>query len=235
MHVSSSVPPTDPEGVGWSLREDACPLAGATSVDITTGEVAWVPSCKNARCEACSRRVSSRTFALARRAADLETEHFKRWVRFLTLTQAPDGWEATRQAVKSWLLHLRREGYEMHVLWVVERGENKTPEHPHGMKHIHVIQRGDFIPKAVLEASWPYGSTQIAAAKQAASDYLAKGVIPYVAKGLDSENREVLEAHMNLNGGRAAHWSRGFFHGVSRDDFAAAFPIPGRYFVEVVR
>lgn len=217
----------DPDGVGWSLRDDPCPLDGAVSIDVKTGEVAWIPSCKNARCRACSRRVSARTFALARRVADLESDAGG-WVRFITLTLAPQGWDATRTAMKIWLEHLRRQGYAMHVLWVVEKGSE------HGMKHVHVIQRGDFIPKAVLEASWPHGSTQIAAARSAAADYLAKGVIKYVAKGLDGDGTEI-EEHMNLNGGRAAHWSREFFLGVARDDFAKAFPIPGHYFVEVVR
>jgi hypothetical protein len=148
-------------------------------------------------------------------------------VRFLTLTLAPEGWQETRLAVRMWLEHLRRKGYAMHVLWVVERGSQT------GMKHVHVVQRGDFIPKAVLEASWPHGSTQIAAARGAASDYLAKGVITYLGKGVDGDGDQI-EAHMNLNGGRAAHWSRGFFMGQARDDFARRFPIPGHYFVRVV-
>lgn len=218
---------TDPDRVGWTLRGDDCPLDGAVSIDHTTGEVAWIPSCKNARCRNCSRRVSARTFALARRVSDFVGDAGG-WVRFITLTRAPEGWEATRQAVKSWLVHLRRQGYAMHVLWVVEKGSET------GMKHVHVIQRGDFIPKAALEASWPYGSTQIAAARDAASDYLAKGVIKYVAKNLDGDGAEI-EAHMNLNGGRAAHWSREFFLGAGRDEFAKRFPIPGYYFVEVIR
>lgn len=217
---------TDPDGVGWSLRDDECPLLGGISIDRTTGEVAWIPSCKNARCLNCSRRVSSRTFALARRVADLEADSGG-WVRFITLTRAPEGWQATRKAVQDWLQYLRRHGYGMHVLWVVEKGSQT------GMKHVHVIQRGHFVPKAVLEASWPHGSTQIAAARAAASDYLAKGVIKYVGKGLDGEADEI-EAHMNLNGGRAAHWSRGFFDGSSRDDFARRFPIPGHYFVVTI-
>jgi hypothetical protein len=217
----------DPDGVGWSLRDDECPLAGGVSIDVTTGEVAWVPSCKNARCRACSRRVSARTFALARRVADLEAERGG-WVRFITLTRAPEGWQATRRAMFHWLERLRRDGYAMDVLWVVETGSET------GMKHVHVIQRGDFIPKAVLESSWPYGSTQIAAARQAAADYLAKGVIRYVAKGIDGDGAEI-EAHMNLNGGRAAHWSREFFDGTGRDAFAERFPIPGHYFVHTVR
>jgi hypothetical protein len=197
------------------------------SFDRTTGEVAWIPSCKNARCLNCSRRVSARTFALARRVADHEADR-DGWVRFITLTQAPEGWEETRKAMRLWLKHLRRQGYAMHVLWVVEKGEET------GMKHVHVIQRGDFIPKDVLSASWPHGHTQIQAARKAAADYLAKGVVKYVAKGIDGDGEGITE-HMNLNGGRAAHWSREFFLGVGRDDFAKASPLPGIYFVEVDR
>ncbi len=62
--------PTDPDGVGWTLRDDECPLEGALAFDHTTGEVAWRPTCKNARCRRCSRQVSAQTFALARRAVD---------------------------------------------------------------------------------------------------------------------------------------------------------------------
>lgn len=208
---------TDPDGVGWSLRDDECPLEGATAFDWTTGEVAWRPTCKNARCRRCSRQVSAQTFALARRAL----EGIER-VRFITLTRAPEGWEATRQAVRTWLQHLRREGYDMHVLWVVEKGENT------GMKHIHAVQWGDFVPKDVLSASWPHGFTQIEGAR-AATDYLAKGVVRYVAKGLDQA--ETLEDHMNLNGGRAAHWSREFFDGMGRNAYRQSNPLPGIYFV----
>ena len=210
---------TDPDGVGWSLRDDECPLEGALAFDHTTGEVAWRPTCKNARCTRCSRQVSAQTFALARRAAD-EVER----LRFITLTRAPEGWEATRQAVRTWLQHLRRKGYSMHVLWVVEKGSDT------GMKHIHVVQWGDFIPKAELSASWPYGSTQIEAAR-AATDYLAKGVLRYVAKGIDGD-RESIEGHMNLNGGRAAHWSTAFFAGTGRNAYRQAHPLPGIYFVQ---
>jgi len=212
----------DPEGVGWSLRDDECPLEGALAIDHTTGEVAWRPTCKNARCRRCSRQVSAQTFALARRALE-PIDH----VRFITLTQAPEGWEATRHAVKMWLRHLRREGFNMNALTVVERGDQT------GMKHLHAVQWGDYIPKSALSDSWPHGSTNIQAAR-AASNYLAKGVIRYVGKGLDG-NGESIEEHMNLNGGRAAHWTRGFFAGKSRDTYRKANPMPGVYFVHTIR
>jgi hypothetical protein len=212
---------TDPNGVGWSLRDDECPLDGALAFDRTTGEVAWRPTCKNARCRRCSRQVSAQTFALARRALEESGQR----VRFITLTLAPEGWEATRQAMWTWLQHLRRQGYRMHVLWVVEVGAG-------GMKHVHVVQWGDFIPKATLSASWPHGSTQIEAAR-AAVDYLAKGVMRYVAKGLD--DADTIEDHMNLNGGRAAHWSTQFFDGMGRNAYRQANPLPGVYFVHTAR
>lgn len=202
----------------WTLRDDPCPLADARSFDRTTGEIVWRPTCKNARCRRCSRQVSAQTFALARKALE-PLEH----VRFITLTQAPEGWDETRQAIKSWLLHLRREGLQMNALKVAERGSET------GMKHLHVVQWGDYIPKNLLDESWAYGSTNIQAAR-AATDYLSKGVLKYVAKGIDGGD-ESIEDHMNLNGGRAAHWTRGFFAGQSRDGFRKANPLPGIYFV----
>lgn len=202
------------------MRDDPCPLDGAVAFDRTTGEVAWRPTCKNARCRRCSRQVSAQTFALARRALE-PIEH----VRFITLTQVPDGWDETRHAVKMWLKHLRRAGYAMHVLWVIERGSVT------GMKHLHAVQWGDFVPKDVLDASWPYGMNEIEGAR-AATNYLSKGVIRYVAKELDGD-ADSIEAHMNLNGGRAAHWSREFFAGQSREAFRQASPLPGIYFVHV--
>lgn len=213
----------DPNGVGWSLRDDECPLEGALAVDRTTGEIAWRPTCKNARCRRCSRQVSAQTFALARRALEDSGER----VRFITLTRAPEGWQETREAMFHWLRFLRRRGYTMNVLWVVEEGSET------GMKHVHAVQWGDFIPKEELSESWPHGFTQIEGAR-AATNYLAKGVVRYVAKGLDGDG-ESIEAHMNLNGGRAAHWSREFFDGQSRDNYRRSKPLPGIYFVGNVR
>jgi len=191
------------------------------AIDWTTGEIAWRPTCKSARCRRCSRQVSAQTFALARRALE-PVKH----VRFITLTLAPEGWQNTRQAVWTWLQRLRRAGYTMQVLWVVEEGAEN------GMRHIHFVQWGDYVPKEVLSASWPHGWTQIEGAR-AATNYLAKGVVRYVAKGLDG-GAESIEDHMNLNGGRAAHWSRDFFAGQSRDAYRKANPLPGIYFVGTV-
>ncbi|WP_429509215.1 rolling circle replication-associated protein [Pseudomonas moraviensis] len=213
----------DPDGVGWTLRDDECPLSGALAFDRTTGEVAWRPTCKNARCRRCSRQVSAQTFALARRAVEDQER-----LRFVTLTRAPEGWQETRQAMRVWRENLQRHGVAGEGLWVVERGSET------GMKHVHVVQHGPRkIPMDVLDDSWSYGSTQVESAR-AAVDYLGKGVMRYVAKGLD-EGEETLTEHMDINGGRAAHWSTGFFDGTGRNAYRAAHPLPGVYFVQTAR
>lgn len=202
----------------WTLREDACPLEGYAAVDWTTGEVAWSATCGSARCYRCSRMVSARSFALARRAIE---EMNPRYVRFLTLTLAPEEWQDVRLRMHNLVQYLRRQGIRVKWLWVVEVGAG-------GMKHVHAVQWGDFIPWEQL-LSWWGARVQIEASK-AAVGYLGKNVIRYLGKGLDGD-REAIEDHMNLNGGRAAHWSRGFFAGMGRDEFARAHPLPGIYFL----
>lgn len=206
------------DDVGWRLRDDPCPLGGYLAVDRTTGEVAWEATCKNARCERCSRRVSSRTFALARRAMRDEDRG-----RFITLTQVAEGWQEARAEVYELAKAVRRQGWRTEWLWVLERGDQT------GMKHAHLIQHGDFIPFEWLKGQWGR-RVEIQAARESVDGYLAKNVVRYLGKGLDSD-RSAIEAHMNLNGGRAAHWSRGFFAGVSRRAFAQAHPLPGIYFL----
>lgn len=204
---------------GWSLRDDECPLEGFSAVDHTTGEIAWTATCKSARCYRCSRIVSGRSFALARSALE---EMNPRYVRFITLTLAPEEWGDVRKRMQDLIQYLRRHGIRVNWLWVVEEGSDT------GMKHIHAVQWGDFIPWRDL-LDWWGARVQIEASHEALG-YLGKNVIRYLGKGLDGD-REGIEHHMNLNGGRAAHWSRGFFAGLSREGFAREHPLPGIYFL----
>jgi hypothetical protein len=205
----------------WTLRDDECPLAGYSSVDRTTGEIAWSATCGSARCYRCSRMVSARSFALARRAmTEVDSKH----VRFLTLTLAPEDWQDVRKRMKDLVQFLRRDrGIRVNWLWVVEEGDLG------GMKHIHAVQWGDFIPWRDLLGWW--GARVQIEASSAAVGYLGKNVIRYLGKNLDGD-REGIEDHMNLNGGRAAHWTRGFFAGLGREDFARQHPLPGIYFLQ---
>lgn len=171
--------------------------------------------------------VSARTFALARSALTDLPEGNR--VRFVTLTLAPEQWDDVRKRMKDLVQYLRRQGVEVQWLWVVEEGEQT------GMKHIHAVQWGpQKIPWQDLLGWWGH-RVEIAAAR-AAMGYLSKNVVRYLGKGLDGEGEDI-EAHMNLNGGRAAHWTRGFYAGLSREAFAAAHPWDelehvGRHYVE---
>lgn len=230
-------PDPEPSG-GWSFNGLDCPHAGRVVFDRNTGEAAWSASCKNARCERCSRRFSRRTFALARTALDGCASHrsgevcepcrqrVPKRVRFITLSTAePLGsWQDWRIALRNWRRNLERHGVAGEMLYVRENGSVT------GMQHVHVVQTGPRkIPMQVLDESWPFGMTNIQSARQAV-DYVGKQVLRYVGKGADA--RETIESHMNLNGGRAAHWTRGFFWGQGRDDFARVHPVPGIYFAE---
>jgi len=146
-----------------------------------------------------------------------------RHVRFVTLTLAPEDWQDVREKMKRLVEYLRRQGIRVNWLWVVEEGSKS------GMKHVHAVQWGDFIPWRDL-LSWWGARVQIEAA-DAAIGYLGKNVIRYLGKNLDGD-REGIEGHMNLNGGRAAHWTRGFYAGMGRDDFAREHPLPGIYFLQ---
>lgn len=224
---------------GWTFNGLDCPLEGRMVVDRTTGESAWSASCKNARCERCSRRYSRRTFALARTAVDGCVAHrtgegcrvCAYWVpkrcRFITLTtsEALGEWQDWRLRLQDWRRTLARAGVAGEMLYVRENGSDT------GMQHVHVVQTGPRkIPINLLDQSWPWGMTNIQSARQA-TDYLGKEVLRYVGKGADA--RETIEGHMTMNGGRAAHWTRGFFWGTGRDDFARVHPVPGLYFAEV--
>lgn len=144
------------------------------------------------------------------------------YLRFITLTLAPEDWQDVRRRMRDLVQHLRRQGIAVKWLWVVEEGSET------GMKHIHAVQWGDFIPWRDLLAWW--GARVEIQASRDAFDYLGKNIIRYLGKGLDGD-RDAIEGHMNLNGGRAAHWSRGFFNGLGRDAFAQAHPLPGIYFL----
>lgn len=217
---------TEPDG--WSLRAETCPFDGLGAFDPNTGE--FVPAfdlrCKNPRCPRCARSYIGRTFALARLALDQVDR--ARLVTF-TLASSTDAdswtWDDWREARRAQRQNLRRQGYDYQALYVLERGSDT------GRQHMHDVQHGSFIPKDVLSASWPYGSTNIKGAAGAAAGYLSKNALPYLAKNTSAEGSdEELVAHMRLNGGRAEHHTVKFFAGMGRDRFARTLdPVPGSY------
>lgn len=125
----------------------------------------------------------------------------------MTLTLAPAEWQALRQKLRKLTLTLRSAGYLVEWAWTVEAGAQT------GMRHVHALQHGDFIPQRELQRMWGARvdiraiKSEGGAAKYAMKE--ARRVAGYAMKGT---HRQLL-AHLALNGGRGCHMSRGYLHG----------------------
>lgn len=143
--------------------------------------------------------------------------------RFVTLTQAPDGWQALRMKVRRLAHELRHDGYRVQWAWTVEQG-SKT-----GMRHVHLLQHGDFIPQGVLQEAWGH-IVHIEAIKggRGAAAYAMKEAARVSAYAM-KESRADFLAHLDRNGGRACHLSRGYLRGLRTREVEALLwpPDPG--------
>lgn len=135
--------------------------------------------------------------------------------RFVTLTQAPDEWQPLRQKVRKLALALRAEGYAVEWAWTVEAGA-KT-----GMRHVHLLQHGDYIPQRTLARMWGrrVDVRKIGEASGAAGYAMkeASRVAGYAMKN----GRTDLARHLALNGGRGCHLSRRYLRGYRVRDVEA--------------
>jgi hypothetical protein len=67
--------------------------------------------------------------------------------RFITLSRAGDTPKRISLNLKHFIQALRRKGYEFEYAAVVEL-------HRNGQAHLHLLQRGDYIPQKVLSKCW---------------------------------------------------------------------------------
>jgi hypothetical protein len=127
--------------------------------------------------------------------------------RFAVLTLAPPAWSALRQKMKDLRRYARGRGIDWEQAWTVELGA-KT-----GMRHVNVLQKGDFFSQAELQDLWG-AIVHISALQsvQKASEYAlkeARTVSGYALK----EAGKGLEEHLSINGWRLVHLSRGYLGG----------------------
>lgn len=127
--------------------------------------------------------------------------------RFVTLTLAPDEWQALRQKVRKLKLTLGKAGYPTEWAWTVEQGKRT------GMRHVHCLQHGRYIPQRTLADAWG-ARVDIRRIGQAsgAGVYAMKEalrVAGYAMKG----GHDAMLAHLERNGGRGCHLSRGYLRG----------------------
>lgn len=201
-----------------TVDENRCPKKRHDLVSQSSGIV--VPaSCGSYQCEVCGPR-KARRLAMAATWA-LGAERVDR-SRFLTLTNPEERWDmpwpVIRQKTRDFRRLIARRGYDLEWFWTVERGTKN------GALHVHALTHGDYIPQALAQEVWG-GIAHLTAIRQddRVSKYVLKQaarVAGYTVKGAsDGSYRH----HLDLNGGRVAHWSRGFFHGRKLDEaFAEA-------------
>lgn len=128
--------------------------------------------------------------------------------RMVTLTSAPEDWQALRDAVYNCVSHVREKAGRFDHVYVVEWGTE-------GGLHVHLLQHGDFIPYEVLQegavgagfGSIVYIQRITPGTERCAADYLLK--IPRHCGGGVSDVG--LRRYLKINGGRLIHASKGFW------------------------
>lgn len=128
--------------------------------------------------------------------------------RFVTLTQAPDDWQRLRQKVRKLTLTLRSAGHDLEWAWTVERGSRT------GMIHVHALQHGSYIPQRELQDRWGHRVdirriSDVDGAARYTTKHASRRVVGYTMKHTGDD----LQRHLDLNGGRGVHLSRGYLHG----------------------
>lgn len=222
---------------GESVDENVCPRNPYWLVCDQDPQLRFPASCDSYKCPTCGpRKAREAVSVMAWGAAQTRA-------RFVTLTLAPENWQQRRQKVRDLRRLLRRRGFRWEFAWSTELGSET------GMVHVHGLQHGDYVPQAVLQDVWG-AIVDIRAVRtpRGAAGYALKEaarVAGYAMKGSRVDVRSVestppadladsggkedpLRAHLDLNGGRAAHWSRGYLHGQDKRGALAAVRSSGR-------
>ena len=197
---SESVPENHPQ---------ICPRRPYFVEAVEQPELRFPASCDSYLCDICGPRKAMTAAACmtwAMRTADRS--------RLVTLTLAPEDWQARRKKARVFAAALRADGYRWEWSWTTERNPRGT-----GL-HIHGVQHGDRVPQSRLQETWgaivdvrAVGRKHLEAA---ASRYTVKEALRVAGYAVKGAGGGGLSEHLDLNGGRAAHWSRGFLHGKTK-------------------
>lgn len=182
-----------------------CPRRGSTLLFDVNDPTRWIEAgCDAYVCPWCGPR-KARQFSYG---VTWVTTQVKQ-PRFLTLTQVPEDFQAVREEVKDLARRMRKEGFATEWAWTLEVGKQT------GMRHLHAVQHGSYVPQRDLQRLWGR-RVDIRTAKPqkaAVAGYIAKGAGP-VVKYMNKGAQEDYAAWLELNGGRPFHSSRGFFLGL---------------------
>lgn len=180
-------------------------------------DLRYPASCDAYLCPVCGPRKAEQAAALMTWAIRVAGAAGLR-SRLLTLTRAPVEHQRRRQKMRDFARLTRGDVGAFEFGWAVEAG-SKT-----GMIHVHAIQWGpQKLPRERLQDRWGAIVDVRAVKTPGAGVYTVKEalrVAGYTVKGA-TRSSESLSAHLDLNGGRAAHWSRGFLHGLTKREALA--------------
>lgn len=179
-------------------------------------------SCDAYACDLCGPRKAQQAAAVMTYAMRTVPEGSR--ARFVTFTLADQEWPALRQKVRNARRLLVAEGYDWEWAWAREAGAQT------GMLHLHGCQHGRHkVPQDRLQDLWG-ARVDIRAVKglrdrHGAAAYTVKEalrVAGYATKGATAGDASALAEHLALNGGRPAHWTRGFLHGKTKREALTA-------------
>lgn len=208
-----------------SVHEDQgqiCPRKPYWVSALERPDLRFPASCDTYLCPLCGPRKAQQSAAVMTWA--LRHVEAPSRARFFTLTLAGHDWPVLRQKVRNARRLLVAEGYDWECAWAREAGSLT------GMLHLHGVQHGRHkVPQDRLQDLWG-ARVDIRAVrnlrdKTGAASYTVKEalrVAGYVSKGATAGDSSALAEHLALNGGRPAHWSRGFLHGHTKREALTA-------------
>lgn len=175
-------------------RLERCPNIDWDLIDIETGEVMGSAGCKTYGCAFCGpRRLWMLELALT----------FARPQRFVTLTRCANDKRARQLEVADLTRRLRGAGFAWEVAWAAEVNPKGTGS------HIHLLQKGDYVPVRQLSSMWGGRVVHITALNEnrsMASAYLVK-------EALRSTQAAGYMLKAPAPGSRPVGLSRGFWDG----------------------
>jgi hypothetical protein len=210
--------PTSLVLIGESVGE-ICPRNPRWVVADSDPARRYPASCDSYGCEVCGPRKARQKAALMTWAAGQpQVWAGQNRARLVTLTQlptCPDGsldWQRSRSQVRDYLRRVRRDYPRFDVGWAIERNPKLTGY------HAHLLQHGSYVPQRFLADLWGGRRVDVRAlSRPEAGVYAIKEAVKvagYVVKN-GKDNFVGLQEHLAINGWRAAHFSRGFLHGLT--------------------
>lgn len=179
-----------------------CPRVDLDVVALERPELRFPATCKTWRCEFCGPRKARQKAAVMAWAKP---------ERFVTLTNAPENWQQLRQKVRDLVRSLRADGYKFEMGWTVEAGSKS------GMVHVHGLQHGSYVPQAHLQQRWgAIADIRAVRGRKGAARYAMKEALA-VSGYTMKEAGGNFDEHLERNGGRGCHMTRGYLRGETAD------------------